>query len=106
MKKKKHIIMSSKDKEELYLEVRVTEEEEIYTKLGIQFVTLIVYWLPPIYLGFFLSYLICLLQDIINFRAFQHSIRLLAVYTTMTDKYDIELSERQKEKLKELTDED
>ena len=98
--------MSSKENEELYLEVRVSsEEEEIYTKLGIQFVTLVLYWLPPIYLGFFLSYIICLLQDVINFRAFQHSHRLIAIYTTMSDTYNIELSESQSKKLKDLVNE-
>lgn len=103
MKKKRYLVLEKEDGSYIYLEVRVDEKTtEECKEIGITFTEVLTYYNPPFYLGFYFTYLIFLLQDIINFKFFNHKKRLQLTYHTMSEIHGIELTEKQKIRQKEL----
>lgn len=103
MKKKKYLILEKEDGTPISLEVRVDKEtEEECKELGITFTKVSTYFNLPIYLGFFITYFVYLIQDLINFKFLNHKQRLLLTYYTMTEIHNVELTEKQKIRQKEL----
>lgn len=102
MKNKKYISFQDDDGE-FELEVRVSKkEEERLEALGVTCITLQRYYLPPFNLNLFFIYICFLIQDLINFKFFNHSFRSYVSLLTYSQVKGNTLNEKQKLKLQKL----
>lgn len=103
-KKKKTILVPTKDNDSLAVTVKLSEEEaNAFEEIGLEVIhsKVVRYKLPPFYCGSFLTYVFIFLQDLLNFKIFNKSRKF--VYYHSLRLYDIELTDKQKEYLNTFT---